>query len=113
MQNFIKTYPNFDRSKLFVVLNGIEKEIPNKLKKKNIIKPTYNLCCVGSVCHRKGQDIIIDALAKTNKNILKKIHVNIIGDGPMKKNIEELVSKNNLSNNVVYLVRLITQVGII
>ena len=103
MQNFIKIYPDFDRSKLFVVLNGVEEQTSEKLETNSVSKSTYNLSCVGSVSHRKGQDIIINALACADRSFIDKIHVNIIGDGPARNDIEELIRLNNLSDNVSML----------
>ena len=101
MQNFLKSYPDFDRSKLSVVLNGIEEDSDKKAE--NLLsnsKYQYNLTCVGSLSFRKGQDIIIKALASCDRTSLDRIHVNIIGDGPARKEIENLIRSNNLSDIV-------------
>jgi glycosyltransferase involved in cell wall biosynthesis len=103
MQNFIKNYPDFDKSKLSVVLNGIEEDSDKKADKLSITKFPYNLTCVGSLSFRKGQEIIIKALASCNRASLDKIHVNIIGDGPARKEIENLISINNLDQHVTLL----------
>jgi glycosyltransferase involved in cell wall biosynthesis len=103
MQNFIKSYPDFDRSKLSVVLNGIEEQTSGKTETNSVSQSTFNLSCVGSVSHRKGQDIIINALACADRSTIDKIHVNIIGDGPARKEIEELIRSNNLTENVSML----------
>ena len=103
-QNFLKSYPDFDRSKLSVVLNGIEgngsKMVHNLLPKSEY---EYNLTCVGSLSFRKGQEIIIKALALSNRDSLEKIHVNIIGDGPARKEIENLIKFYKLDSYVTLL----------
>ena len=104
MQNFIESYPDFDKSKLSLVLNGIEEDSDKKADKLlSITKYPYNLTCVGSLSFRKGQEIIIKALASCNRASLDKIHVNIIGDGPARKEIENLISINNLDQHVTLL----------
>lgn len=100
MRNFIKSYPDFDKSKLSVVLNGIEDDNFKKSNKMIGNNFTYNLTCVGSLSFRKGQEIIINALTLADKSALEKIHVNIIGDGPARKDIENLIKSKNLSDNV-------------
>ena len=100
--NFMKSYPNFDINKLNVVLNGIEKkEIQyeeNKPLQPNSFK--YNLCCVGSLSNRKGQDIILKALSTIDHTVLENIHVDLIGDSSERKYFENYIRGNNLSSNV-------------
>jgi glycosyltransferase involved in cell wall biosynthesis len=100
--NFIQSYPNYNISKLSVILNGIEEKTALNTTIKNVeTNPSrHNLCCVGTLTHRKGQDIILQALSILEKQVLENIHVDIIGDGPAKKNMENFISINNLSNNI-------------
>ena len=102
-QNFLEEFPSFDRSKVSVVLNGIEEVNYQKTDNFSISKFRYNLTCVGSLSYRKGQDIIIKALASLEKESLNKIHVNIIGDGPARKEIKNLIVTNNLDKHVTLL----------
>ena len=77
-------------------------EVIEKLKEKiGIKKEDINLIFVG----RLGLEKSVDFLINNHKNIVKK-HPNcnliIIGDGPERENLEKLVKKNKLENNVFF-----------
>ena len=77
-------------------------EVIGKLKEKiGIKKEDINLIFVG----RLGLEKSVDFLINNHKNIVKK-HPNcnliIIGDGPERENLEKLVKKNKLENNVFF-----------
>ena len=77
-------------------------EIIEELKEKiGIKKEDINLIFVG----RLGLEKSVDFLINNHKNIVKK-HPNcnliIIGDGPERENLEKLVKKNKLENNVFF-----------
>ena len=77
-------------------------EIIGELKEKiGIKKEDINLIFVG----RLGLEKSVDFLINNHKNIVKK-HPNcnliIIGDGPERENLEKLVKKNKLENNVFF-----------
>ena len=105
--NFLGANPSLDKSKSFLLINGIEDFSTDELshlKSLNIKRRfQYNLVCTGSISNRKGQAIIVEALNKIDKSILKKIHLTIIGDGPDRMKIEEYVSNNGLIENVTFL----------
>ena len=77
-------------------------EVIGELKEKiGIKKEDINLIFVG----RLGLEKSVDFLINNHKNIVKK-HPNcnliIIGDGPERENLEKLVKKNKLENNVFF-----------
>ena len=77
-------------------------EVIDELKEKiGIKKEDINLIFVG----RLGLEKSVDFLINNHKNIVKK-HPNcnliIIGDGPERENLEKLVKKNKLENNVFF-----------
>lgn len=99
--HFINTHPNFAIDKVTFVYNGI----PDKKIIKNRIKDLpqkYELCCVGSITDRKGQEIIIEALGKLNDEQRSKLHLTFIGDGYLRKKLEERVEKLGLQENVSF-----------
>jgi glycosyltransferase involved in cell wall biosynthesis len=96
-KKFIKK--NFLIRKIKVIYPPTIKKIlsPKKItsnKKKNII----NIIYVGRLSKEKGINLIVKALAllKNKYNFI----FNIIGEGPLKKEILKLVDKLNLKNNV-------------
>ena len=50
----------------------------------------------------KGQELVIEAMAMLPKNRLNKIKYHLIGAGPQMSELEALVTKCNLSNNVIF-----------
>lgn len=99
--NFIKENPRIAENTLVAFHNGID-DLPIVPKSQ----PTdykYNLCTTGSVCRRKGQYIIVEALNKVSEEAKKMIHVSVIGEG---NDLEELRLKTKmygLENNITFL----------
>jgi len=107
MDNFRKINTNIDYSCLALILNGIddfnakEKQFIENYKQ---IKPfKYELVVTGTISKRKGQDIIIEALSILEDDILKDIHLTIIGDGNDKEKLEILTSKRGLEEHITFL----------
>lgn len=107
--NFLKEYPNIDPNKTSLVRNGIDDfdGFDNTYSSYRFDDTNhefkFKLCCVGTICERKGQRIIVEALSIIEKDVLKNIHVTFIGDGPEKSNLETFVNENALSDNVSFL----------
>ena len=59
-----------------------------------------NLIWVGRINGFKGLSLIITALSLINKEHLKSIHLEIVGDGPDRKHIEYLIQKFHLQKNI-------------
>lgn len=80
----------------------LEKE-PNN-KNYNIISDDFiRILSVGSLIHRKGFDLLINALKLLSSKNKNKIKLKIAGDGIERKNLEELIKNNNLNNQVELL----------
>ena len=56
---------------------------------------TFNIGYVGHLIKRKGIDFLLNAVAKL---VDKDICVNIVGEGPFKKELENIVSNKSLQN---------------
>lgn len=105
--NFLKLFPNIDPAKTFVMLNGIDdlteeqkKEVAEIRNKEYNFK--YRLCCTGTINTRKGHLYIIEALHQISKDKLAEIHVDFLGDGPQREELEELVRQYGLENHVKF-----------
>lgn len=72
--------------------------INKKINKKNISTKKINVIFVGRLSEQKGITLILKALKEINTTIQFKL--NIYGDGPEKKNIQEFISSNNLKNKI-------------
>lgn len=104
--NFLKTNPQFDKLKTTYFHNGIDdistdkkieiSELPGKKNYK------YRLCCTGTISERKGQYLILNALSKLDKEILKDIHVTLIGTGSQISFLKEFVLEHDIDKHVSF-----------
>lgn len=104
--NFIETNLNINPSKTTFFHNGID-DLSDEQKKEIIEIPEhkkfkYRLICTGTVSERKGQYIIINALSKINKEILRDIHLTLLGNGSQLTLLKEFVNNNNLAKHVSF-----------
>lgn len=102
VQNFSRLNPSIDQSKITSIYNGISDVAYNK-KVVNRIHG-YNLCCVATINHRKGQNLIVEAMHQLADNNLKdEIQITFLGDGSERLSLEEKVEKYGLSSNFQFL----------
>jgi glycosyltransferase involved in cell wall biosynthesis len=95
---FIKKYPQFT-NKTIVINNGIS--FKKYAKKTKYSTRKYRLAIIGRLVHEiKGQDIVISALPKIP---IESIHLDIIGEGPSKGLLADLVTKLHLDSTVSFL----------
>lgn len=104
--NFVNEFPQI-RKKVVAIVNGIEdisnsqKQLCDEMSRKSY-EHAYRLVCSGSINGRKGQWVIVHALAKLPLDKLNNIKLTLVGDGPEKKELEDYVAQHGLSNNVVF-----------
>ncbi|MBT4122299.1 glycosyltransferase family 4 protein, partial [bacterium] len=77
-----------------VVYNSFE-----SLNTNNLEKEKNNLLYVGRLTNWKGLEAIIEVIPKL-KDKYPDILFNIVGDGPLKNNLNNLINKLNLENSV-------------
>ena len=97
---FLKEHPDVNPDKVITFHNGID-DMPI-LNTEPSSQYKYRLCCTGSVCKRKGQYIIIEALKDVRPEILKDIHVTIIGTGPDHSKLIGKVEEYGLKEHVLF-----------
>lgn len=95
MDYFLELHPYMHQDKVTFVHNGIEWENIDNYPKHKLNKK-LEIVTIGSVSTRKGQDIIVDALKALNKEQLSKVHITIVGDGPIKAELEQTCQNENL-----------------
>lgn len=100
-ENFIEENPSIPKERLVAFHNGIDNIPYKKGVRQTDFK--YNMCISGTVCRRKGQYIIIDALIKSPQEVRDKIHVTIIGQGSDLIMLKNKVAENDLEKNVSFL----------
>lgn len=99
--NFLRLNPDITEDKTNVFHNGIDD--------KNILPPSidkrfkYLLCTTGTVCSRKGQYIIVEALHRMNKELRKQIHVNVYGEGQDFLLLKERAKEYGIKDNITFV----------
>lgn len=85
------------------ICNGIHPE--EILEKKDIQKKdSYRLVCVGRLfTPHKGQDILVDALAKLRDKGITNFHLDFIGDGESRPALEKLINELELGSYITML----------
>lgn len=105
--NFLKLFPNINPSKTFVMLNGIDDLTDEQKMEVGEIRDRqygfkYRLCCTGTINTRKGHLYIIEALHQISKEKLSEIHVDFLGEGPQRAELEKLVHQYGLENHIKF-----------
>lgn len=104
--NLLKRAPEL-KGKTCLVINGIsdltkEELIESSEIRKSVDKPKYRLIQVGSMNGRKGHREVIEALHKTDSEMLGKMHVTFVGGGHERPSLERLVKKYGLGDVVTF-----------
>jgi len=95
LKNWLKKDNIIER--MLVVYNGLNLQLIKKEKSRYSDK--YRFVSIGSLTHQKGFDISIQALARLK---FKNWHYKILGEGPEKSKLKELVNKLNLSDKITF-----------
>lgn len=95
-------FHSFLSSKSSILLNVINVEKVYEKMMLDLNSYSYDITFVGRLTYQKNPERLIDVLKKLLK-ILPSFRAAIIGDGPLKGEIEKLVKENNLENNVFLL----------
>ncbi|MBR1792044.1 MAG: glycosyltransferase family 4 protein [Bacteroidales bacterium] len=97
---FRQENPDISQSKLWSFHNGID-DSPI-VQREKVTKFKYNLCTTGTVCHRKGQYLIVEALGMLTESVRSKIHVSIIGTGNDLSTLVNRVAELGISENITF-----------
>ncbi len=100
--NFFKNY--LPENKIKIVPYGVDIEYYSNLKNDKRPKSMADPACkyvlyVGRLLSSKGIDLLIKSFVRVSQNN-PNIRLVIVGKGPFKQNLEELIKLNNLSNVV-------------
>ena len=98
---FMELHPDYDRRKVSTAVNGIDdKALPN-------VAPSceykYRICTSGSVCQRKGQYIIVEAMKRMNPDVLKDTHLTVMGVGEDYDKLVRDVNASGLDSHITFL----------
>lgn len=105
--SFISRHPEISIDKIKLAVNGIKYFTEDEKAEMSGITSRYKdfkyrLCCTGTINRRKGQWIVINALAKMDTDKRKNIHVSFIGDGPQRESLEQDVRDKGLEKNITF-----------
>ncbi len=82
-----------------IVRCGLEEEFFNPPEKDNPPQRNTDFLCVGRLCAQKGQIDLVDAAALLKKNG-HHFHLMMIGDGPMRSDIEKRIHHHGLEHEI-------------
>ena len=100
-QNFLRENPAIEASKTVFFHNGIDdKPLVKGGRDRSDFK--YRLCCTGTVCRRKGQYLIIEALYRLDKEIREQIHLSLFGTGADLSVLQDRVIEYKLVDQVTF-----------
>jgi glycosyltransferase involved in cell wall biosynthesis len=89
--DMLKKMFSFDDQRLELFYeNGILPSFFNKPNDRKFDKEIVELLFLGRLVPYKGADILIEALSHLPENVRQKTRLKIVGNGPEKKNLEEL-----------------------
>ncbi len=63
------------------------------------LSDTNRLACVGRLCEQKGQLLLVEAAAQLKREIIP-FELILVGDGPMRREVEKSIAENDLSDHV-------------
>lgn len=99
--NFERENPTIPSVRNVAFHNGIDILQVNEVPRVTDYK--YNLCITGTVCKRKGQYLIVEALRMISEDARKKIHVSVIGEGNDLDALKEKAQAYGIENNISFL----------
>jgi len=97
---FLGNHPQYE-AKTSTVVNGINDMIPVETAPSTSHK--YRMVTTGTVCKRKGQYIIVEAMHKMNPEVLKDTHLTVMGIGADYGMLTEKVKDYGLQEHVTFL----------
>lgn len=97
---FLSNHPEY-AAKTSAVVNGITDMAHADVAPSTDHK--YRLVTTGTVCERKGQYIILEAMHRMNPEVLKETHLTVMGIGADYNRLLVLTEEYGLKNNITFL----------
>ena len=92
-------FPIYTNSKQIVCK---EEKIIWRHNNYKINKDVFLISAGSRLEYEKGYDLLIEAVSLIRKEYLKRIKIIIMGEGSLKENLSDLISKYNLENNFIF-----------
>lgn len=97
---FLSENPGVNPDKVVTFHNGIDDMPVVKAEPSSPFK--YRMCCTGTVCERKGQYLIIEAMKQMKPELLTDLHVTIMGTGPDHSKLIAKAEEYGLTEHVFF-----------
>lgn len=97
---FLRNHPQYE-AKTSTVVNGINDITPVEVVPSTNHK--YRMVTTGTVCKRKGQYIIVEAMNKMNPEVLKDTHLTVMGIGSDYGILTEKAKEYGLQDHITFL----------
>ena len=97
---FLGNHPQY-AAKTSTVVNGINDMAPVEVAPSTNHK--YRMVTTGTVCKRKGQYIIVEAMHRMNPDVLKETHLTVMGIGADYGMLTEKAKEYGLQDNITFL----------
>jgi len=95
-KKLVNEYYNVSDNKISIVTNGTDLEKFYKTTENN-----KRVIFSGAMYHHRGVDVLLDCASKVIDEI-NDVEFLLLGDGPEMTKLQEFVSKNNLSKNIIF-----------
>jgi glycosyltransferase involved in cell wall biosynthesis len=99
LKNQLKKF-NIDSRKIQIIHNGINLDFINEDNNKNKIKKSFVILTVANLLPIKNIGYMIEAMPYILEKIPEAKYI-VVGEGPDRKNLEKIIEKRKLSNNVI------------
>lgn len=106
--NILNHFNIVNPEKIVVIPNGIDYEKFQLSASKETLRAKFSipgdkkiLLNVGSLCPLKNQSLLINAISRLPENIRKEVICFVIGEGPDKERLEDLIKANNLERAII------------
>lgn len=104
----LEAYNQINNKNRFILYNGFDEKRISKYSKNearellNISKSKLVLSCIANLTNRKDHLTLLNAISNLNKKTLSELVCLLVGDGPNKELIKNIITKKGL-NNVVFI----------
>lgn len=99
VKEFLINHFHIKANKIKVIPNGIV--LPNKIPQQSK-NHNFHITSVGAINWVKNYDDLISIMnILVNQYSLTQVKLTIIGDGPLRNQVEELINKYNLKENII------------
>jgi glycosyltransferase involved in cell wall biosynthesis len=101
VENHLIRVEGYDRRKVTVILNAVDPRLfaPIADERSRSVKGDHRIVSVGHLHAQKGHDVLIEGMTEITREI-PEAKLLIIGDGPQKAALKQLVQELQLSNSV-------------